>query len=133
MRRKILYIFISAFVLCFIQSCVKYEKQNIYALVKLKAIYPNSKDILSIDIDSKLKGNFFKNYNNGYKYEIPTFINGECEIKILKGLYIISFDAIATLKNGEKIKLRSSEFSSPQKAVKLIEDQMVLELNLIEL
>ena len=124
--RKCLYII----AVLLITACSKQVADDLCCNLTLKLISPFEQPIIALSVDNSLPGNFIRNLNTGEEYDFPVFVNGKCEINVLKGVYVISFDGTAALPDGSGRLVRSSEFSSPNNAVTLTEDGTV-ELNLL--
>ena len=76
---------------------------------------------------------YFRNLNTLEEYKYPTFVNGKGFLKVLKGVYIISFDGIATLENGAVKRVRCTQHSMPLSAAVLTGDEETLSLSMFVL
>jgi len=126
--RRLYIIFLTLLSILILSSCVKNADQNIYCTVTLEAVLPDGGDIITLEIDDSLKGNFFRNYNTHQEYEFPIFANNKCKLTVLKGLYLIAFDGTAQLSDGTYVTVRSAEYTAM--AASLLEDEQTLTLNL---
>jgi len=108
-------------------SCEKASNENLYSIVTIKINLPDSSKFISMQVDMSVNGNFFKNYNNGLTYDIPTFTNNSATMMVQKGVYYFSFDGTAKFADGTTKKIRCAEFNSPNNGVELIDDQVVIE------
>lgn len=109
-------------------SCTK---QDIYCRVTLEARMESPS--VAISIDNSLEGNYFKNINTGDRYPLPLFVNGRCEITVLKGFYMIAFDGVSAGADGTARRVRSAQYASAPLAVDLTKDSATVVLNLLEL
>lgn len=105
---------------------------EIYSTVTLNAVCGDMQ-LVSIRVDNSLKGNFFQNLNTGEEYSYPLFVNGNCTLKVLKGVYIFAFDGTATLPDGSTCRVRCYEHRSPNDSVNILEDDVQLTFNLLTL
>ncbi len=125
MRRILSYIlpFVAALLL---GGCEK--EPQLFCDLTLHLVQPEGIQAVTVQVDNSLKGNVLRNYNTGQDYEYPTFINGTATLRVLKGVYLISFDGKATLSDGSVRTVRFSGYNAPDKAVSLLDDRMTLEL-----
>lgn len=114
-------------------ACARDTDMDLYVNVSMHTVLPGGEEIRSMRIDMSDGGNYFRNLNTGQEYEFPTFTDGRADIKVLKGVYTYAFDAIAQLPDGKWISVRSAEHNAPAKAVSLLEDNAVMEINLMKL
>ena len=105
---------------------------GIYSNVTLNAACGDM-NLVSIRVDNSLKGNFFRNLNTGEEYPYPLFVNGNCTLKVLKGVYIFAFDGTATLPDGSSCRVRCYEHRSPNDSVNILEDDVELTFELLKL
>lgn len=112
-------------------SCSKEE--NLWCNVSIEASLASGEKLTAITIDSSKDGNYFRNLNTLEEYKYPTLVNGKGILRVLKGVYVLSFDGIATLENGSVKRVRCSEHSMPLSAAVLTGDNETLVLNLVEL
>ena len=94
---------------------------------------PDGRNIVRMEVDQTLAGTFIRNLNTRMDYDFPLFVNGEGTVKLLKGVYLIAFDATATFADGKSKRVRYSGSSSPAKALNLLGDNEVVVLKLMEL
>lgn len=111
----------------------KKQSDDIYTTVLLKAQMPDGRNIVRMEVDETLAGTFIRNLNTRMDYDFPLFVNGEGTVKLLKGVYLIAFDATATFADGKSKRVRYSGSSSPAKALNLLGDNEVVVLKLMEL
>lgn len=111
----------------------KKQSDDIYTTVSLRAQMPDGRNIVRMEVDETLAGTFIRNLNTRMDYDFPLFVNGEGTVKLLKGVYLISFDATATFSNGKSKRVRYSGSSSPEKALNLLNDNEIVVLKLMEL
>lgn len=114
-------------------SCARDADMDIYVHVSMHTVLPGGEEIRSMRIDMSDGGNYFRNLNTGQEYEYPTFTDGRADMKVLKGVYTYAFDAIAQLPDGKWISVRCAEHGTPAKAVSLLDDDAVMEINLMVL
>ena len=81
----------------------------------------------------KQMDNYFRDLNTGQEYDIPIFVDGKCRMKVLKGVYLVSFDGLAALADGSACRVRSAEYSTSLNAVNLVGDRAELLIHLIVL
>lgn len=105
---------------------------EIYSTVTLNAVCGDM-NLVSIRVDNSQKGNFFRNLNTGEEYSYPMFVNGNCTLKILKGVYIFAFDGTATLPDGSTCRVRCYEHRSPNDSVNILDDSVDLTFELLKL
>jgi len=89
--------------------------------------------IVALTIDNSLPGNYFRNLNTGEQYQYPVFVNGKCELQVLKGIYVLSFDGVAASAEGKARKVRMTKYATTLDAVQLTEDQATITLPLVNL
>lgn len=114
-------------------SCIKNSEQEIFTKVNLEAKMPGGENIIVMNIDKTIPGNFFRNLNTGQDTEFPVFVNGKCTIETIKGLYMIAFDSEAVLEDGTRKKVRFSGHNTPENSIKLLNDEEYVELKLLVL
>lgn len=124
--RKVLAIIL---VLC-VASCVKVIPGDVTCHLTLQAQLLSGENIVALQVDNSLPGNLIKNINTGETYPIPLFVNGQCELDVLKGVYIVSFDGVAALSSGKGYKVRCTEHATILTAVSLVEDSSNVTLKL---
>ncbi len=126
------FIILSTAILC-LCSCARDTAMELYVNVSMRTVLPGGEEISSMRIDMSDEGNYFRNLNTGQEYEFPTFTDGQADMKVLKGVYTYAFDAIAQLPDGKWISVRCAEHNAPAKAISLLEDNAVMEINLMKL
>jgi len=89
--------------------------------------------MVALTIDNTLTGNYFRNLNTGETYDYPVFVNGKCELRVLKGVYVLAFDGVGAFQDGTAIRVRSAQYATMLDAVSLTEDEVVVNLKLLEL
>jgi len=114
-------------------ACTKNAGQEIYCDLTLELSLPSGAQVAALAVDNAGPGNFFRNLNTGEEYNFPVFVNGKCRMKVLKGVYVLGFDALAGLADGTGLRVRSAEYTTMLYAVSLVEDTQTLTLNLLEL
>lgn len=111
-------------------SCLKNPGQDIYTTINFELKMPGGENILKMEIDKSVEGNFFRNFNTGQDMDFPVFVNGKGTIQTIKGLYLIAFDSEALLTDGTTKKVRFTGHNSPDKALSLLQDEEYVELKL---
>jgi len=111
-------------------SCMKVIPGGETCHVVLQAQLPSGENIVALQVDNSLPGNLIKNINTGEAYSIPVFVNGLCELDVLKGVYIITFDGVAALSSGKGYKVRCTDHATILTAVSLVEDSSNVTLKL---
>ena len=114
-------------------GCGKDSTDNLFTIVSLQAQMPDGSNIVRMEVDQTLAGSYIRNLNTRMDFDFPLFINGEGTIKLLKGVYLISFDATAIFSNGKQKRVRYSGNNSLEKAVNLLHDKETVILKLREL
>ena len=114
-------------------GCGKDLTDNLFTTVSLQAQMPDGSNIVRMEVDQTLAGSYIRNLNTRMDFDFPLFINGEGTVKLLKGVYLIAFDATATFSNGKQKRVRYSGNNSPAKAVSLLHDNETIILKLREL
>ena len=107
------------------------QKQQLYCSVTLQL--ESEEPIVALTIDNSLPGNYFRNLNTGEQYQYPVFVNGKCELQVLKGIYVLSFDGVAASAEGKARKVRMTKYATTLDAVQLTEDQATITLPLVNL
>lgn len=113
-------------------GCEK-SSQDIHCLVTLQVNIPGREAPVSIVADQSLDGTMFRNINTLEDYSIPVITGGVAQLQVLKGIYMIAFDADAVFADGTRLRVRSAQYNSPEKSVRLVDDNCTLALNLIVL
>ena len=114
-------------------ACTKNAGQEIYCDLTLELSLPSGAQIAALTVDNAGAGNYFRNLNTGEEYDFPVFVNGKCRMRVLKGVYVLGFDALAGLADGTGLRVRSAEHTTMLYAVSLVEDTDTVTLNLLEL
>ena len=109
-------------------SCTR---QNLFCEVTLQV--ESEEPIVALTIDNSLEGNYFRNLNTNESYAYPTFVNGKCRIQVLKGVYVLSFDATAAYADGSARRVRMARHAASLNALTLTADEQVVTLPLMEL
>lgn len=126
--RKLIYILILA---AAFTACEK--SQDLNCLVTLNVEIDGQDAPISVAADHSLAGTMFRNINTLENYTIPVIAGGTTQMQVLKGIYMIAFDADAILADGSSRRVRSSQYSSPEKAVNLTDNNCSVTLKLIVL
>jgi len=113
-------------------GCTKNADQQIMSEVTVKFNLPGT-SIISMQVDMSLKGNYFRNFNTRQDYDIPVVVNNQCTMTVLKGLYIVAFDAVAICSDGTDKKVRCSAYSTANGAIALLDDEVTIELDVTEI
>jgi len=122
------YLYILAISLLFgVSSCEKNSNQNLYSVVTISINLPDESKFVSMTVDMSLAGNFFRNYNNGLEYDIPTFTNNSATIMVQKGVYYFSFDGTAKFSDGSTKKIRCADYNSPNQAIAILDDNVTIQ------
>ena len=108
-------------------------RENIWCDLVLQAQIPDGGKIVMMTVDPALDGNYLRNINTLETYDIPVFVNGTARVKVLKGLYVLAFDATAELESGQEKKVRFSGHTTEANAFSALEDEVTLPLTLIVL
>ncbi|MDY6277018.1 MAG: hypothetical protein SPL35_01165 [Bacteroidales bacterium] len=112
-------------------GCEKNSGQNLECLVTLNAVVQGQSSApVSIVADRTLSGTMFRNINTLDNYNIPAFSNGTAQLQVLKGLYMITFDADAVFADGTEHRVRAAQYNSPEKSVRLVDDNCTVTLYL---
>ena len=113
-------------------GCEK-SSQDINCLVTLQVNIPGREAPVSITADQTLNGTMFRNINTLEDYSIPVITGGIARLQVLKGIYMIAFDADAVFADGTRLRVRSAQYNSPEKSVRLVDDNCTVTLNLVVL
>ena len=113
-------------------GCEK-SSQDIHCLVTLQVNIPGREAPVSIVADQSLDGTMFRNINTLEDYSIPVITGGVAQLQVLKGIYMIAFDADAVFADGTRLRVRSAQYNSPEKSVRLVDDNCTVTLNLVVL
>lgn len=127
MRLKIFSIFA---LLLAAASCEKAEPDTLFCNLILSASLPDGEAIVRMEVDKSLESTYMRNVNNRMEYDFPVFVNNRGALRVQKGVYLISFDAKATLQDGSIVRVRSSEHSNAERAVTLLGEREEITLNL---
>lgn len=107
------------------------SRQNLFCRVTLQV--ESEEPIVALTIDNNLEGNYFRNLNTNETYDYPTFVNGKCEMLVLKGVYVLSFDGTAAYADGSARRVRMARHSAALSALTLTDDEQVVTLPLLDL
>jgi len=110
---------------------VSCTRQDLFCRVTLQV--ESERAMVALTIDNTLTGNYFRNLNTGETYDYPVFVNGKCELRVLKGVYVLAFDGVGAFQDGTAIRVRSAQYATMLDAVSLTEDEVVVNLKLLEL
>lgn len=114
--------------LVLVSSCTR---QEMFCRVTLRL--DTDDPIVALTIDNALAGNYFRNLNTGETYPIPVFVNGKCELEVLRGVYVLAFDGVAAYADGSARRVRSAEYATALDAVSLVDNETTLTLKLMNL
>ncbi len=129
--RKILSILL---ILCaFLAGGCSVEDDDLWCTVTFNAVLPDGSTFETMIVDMAPQGNFFRNINNLYEYDIASFVGGKSSQRILKGMYLISFDAVCVMDDGSRVKVRCADHNSPNTAIDLTSDAETVTLKLLKL
>ena len=110
---------------------VSCSRQNLFCRVTLQV--DSAQPIVALTVDNSLEGNYFRNLNTGETYSFPVFVNGKCELQVLKGVYVLAFDGVAAGADGTARRGRSAQYATMLDAVTLTADDATVTLKLLEL
>ena len=110
---------------------VSCTRPNLFCRVTLQV--ESERPMVALTIDNALEGNYFRNLNTGETYDFPVFVNGKCELQVLKGVYVFAFDGVGAFSDGTALRVRSAQYATMLDAVSLTEDEAVVKLKLLEL
>lgn len=110
---------------------VSCSRQNLFCRVTLQV--ESEQPIVALTVDNSLEGNYFRNLNTGETYSFPVFVNGKCELQVLKGVYVLAFDGVAAGADGTARRVRSAQYATMLDAVTLTADDATVTLKLLEL
>ena len=110
---------------------VSCTKQNLFCRVTLQV--ESEQPIVALTVDNSLTGNYFRNLNTGETYPFPVFVNGKCEVQVLKGVYVLAFDGVAAYADGTARRVRSAQYATMLDAVTLTGDNVTVTLKLLDL
>lgn len=116
--------------LCLLGLSSGCSRENIWCSLTLVPECPDGASIATWTVDPSLKGNFIRNVNTLETYSFPQLVGGKGRLKVMKGMYAISFDAVAEMEDGSYRKLRFSLYSTEANAVAVLEDEVTLSLSL---
>ena len=114
--------------LAFLASCTR---QNLFCRVTLQV--DSAQPVVALTVDNSLEGNYFRNLNTGETYPFPVFVNGKCELQVLKGVYVLAFDGVAAGADGTARRVQSAQYATMLDAVTLTADDATVTLKLLEL
>ncbi len=110
---------------------VSCTKQNLFCRVTLQV--ESEHPMVALTVDNTLAGNYFRNLNTGETYPFPVFVNGKCELSVLKGVYVLAFDGVAAYADGGAHRVRSAQYATMLDAVTLTGDNATVTLKLLNL
>lgn len=110
---------------------VSCSRQNLFCRVTLQV--DSAQPVVALTVDNSLEGNYFRNLNTGETYSFPVFVNGKCELQVLKGVYVLAFDGVASGADGTARRVRSAQYATMLDAVTLTADEATVTLKLLEL
>lgn len=110
---------------------VSCTKQNLFCRVTLQV--ESEHPMVALTVDNTLAGNYFRNLNTGETYPFPVFVNGKCELSVLKGVYVLAFDGLAAYADGAARRVRSAQYATMLDAVTLTGDNATVTLKLLDL
>lgn len=110
---------------------VSCTKQNLFCRVTLQV--ESELPVVALTVDNTLAGNYFRNLNTGETYPFPVFVNGKCELQVLKGVYVLAFDGLAAYADGGAHRVRSAQYATMLDAVTLTGDNATVTLKLLDL
>ena len=110
---------------------VSCSRQNLFCRVTLQV--DSAQPVVALTVDNRLEGNYFRNLNTGETYPFPVFVNGKCELQVLKGVYVLAFDGLAAYADGTARRVRSAQYATMLDAVTLTADEATVTLKLLEL
>lgn len=110
---------------------VSCTKQNLFCRVTLQV--ESEHPMVALTVDNTLAGNYFRNLNTGETYPFPVFVNGKCELSVLKGVYVLAFDGVAAYSDGSAHRVRSAQYATMLDAVTLTGDDVTVTLKLLNL
>lgn len=117
------------FALPLLLGCEESESR-LFCDVTLVTALPDGRTIVRMEADETLSGTYLRNVNNRMDYSLPVFVNNRGTVRVQKGVYLISFDAVATFSDGSVARVRSSEHANAERAVNLLGDVEAVTLNL---
>lgn len=109
-------------------SCTK--EQDIMCEVTFIATLPDGSSFLSMEVDPAPKGNFLRNLNTRQDFDFPVFVNGTGQIRVLRGMYYLAFDAEVMMPDGTRKNVRCAQYNSPEKSLPLLGAQETVSLQL---
>lgn len=133
MRKSVL-IIIAVIASALACGCTKDADQNIFTYVTFEVTCPSvDATVERLVPDTTLAGTFIRDINTLQEYEVPIFQVGTANLRLRKGVYLISFDGEATFSNGQTRSVRFSKYTSPENAIQLLDDSetVTLELTLL--
>lgn len=131
MKLKTLFLtlpFLLAALLCV--SCEDDTDGVLFCDVTLLPSLPDGRAIVRMEVDTTLASTYLRNVNNRRSYDFPIFVNNRGSVRVQKGVYLISFDAVASFADGTSARVRCSEHSNAERAVNLLADTEAVTLNL---
>lgn len=128
MRKRILLLLVTA--LTALSACEKQPDQNIWCHVTFNTVLSDGSVFLSMEVDPQPDGNFLRNLNTQQDFDFPVFVNGSGQVRLLKGMYYLAFDAQAVFPDGTRKRVRCTQYNSPEKSIALLEDTASVEIQL---
>ena len=107
------------------------SRQNLFCRVTLQV--DSAQPVVALTVDNSMEGNYFRNLNTGETYPFPVFVNGKCELQVLKGVYVLAFDGVAAGADGTARRARSAQYATMLDALTLTADEATVTLKLLEL
>jgi len=107
------------------------DRDDLWCSVTFEAELPDGRTMETMMVDMEADGNFLRNMNTLYEYDIASFVNGRSTQRVLKGMYLISFDSVCMMPDGSKLKVRCADHNSPNTAMDLTDDAVTVTLNLL--
>lgn len=120
-----------ALILSLLLLAASCTRQNMYCRVTLRL--EASPAVVALTVDNEQAGNYIRNLNTGETYPYPVFVNGKCELDVLKGVYVLAFDGTAAYADGTARRVRSAQYATMLDAVSLVQDQATVTIQLLEL
>lgn len=116
--------------LLFLCSCMGNIEKNIFCDLTIRANVSDGRNIVTMTVDESLAGSIIMNLNTSQDFDYPVFVNGKGEVRLLKGVYMMAFDADATFEDGSTGRVRCSQYNSPDKTISLTGDSEEITLEL---
>lgn len=129
-KQYILYYLVAALS---VLSCGTKVEPELFCELTLSLATEDGARVASMTVSSSLEGNQCRNLNTGMNYTYPVFKDNEALLRVQKGVYLLSFDAVATLEDGSTRSVRHYGHADPQNAVNLLSGRETLTLELVYL